>query len=135
MDKNFKKLQKKWYDKIQKRGFKDIEHQGRYGEYYLERELYSNYATTTINAKYTFYARLTNFLTHNPYYPYKASLMWERWALEMYANGASYREIVDYFKKNKHLCMVKMHLPTLFYILKKHIAYALAWNKQNEEGV
>ena len=89
---NFKRLQEKWYKKIEKAGFVDIEK--GFGSYELVSA--PNYQRDPIylQSKMDYYRMATNFL-HD--YEFESKLEQTIW--EYHAEGISIRDIVNTLKK------------------------------------
>lgn len=102
---DLKSLRKLWYKKLKDEGFRDIEISkfgneleygplmGRTSSPYSNKREYNAGAYDT--RAYEFYHGISTFLAHNPFYPGRASLMWHRWILELYAEGVSITLIIS----------------------------------------
>jgi hypothetical protein len=116
-DKNFQKLQQKWYAKLEKSGFKDIEQD----EDNLKR--WSSDFTTkkfldTYEAKADYYYMATQFLND-----YKFETQIERVIWEYHAEGISNRNVAKLLKKVK---ISMSHSSVLIIVSRlKKIMYAL----------
>ena len=131
---DFRKLQKKWYAKLAKEGFKDLEVSQRTGNF---REIGMLQGANIHQIKNTyerrsFGAQLLNrvelFLVHNPNYPFGATRMWERWILELYSEGVSMRKILAKFNSGELIAFKKkVHLPTIHEVIHSHLGIIKKW--------
>jgi hypothetical protein len=137
-DKEFIKLQNKWYEKLAREGFEDIEVVSKQtgntdpglimgSETHLKKRIRAGGMDSTIY----FYNMLENFLTHNP--------KWSRLSRELfiskhYAAGVSYRQIVKLWCA-RHGHRKKFSVFIVFGTVKKFVELALTWNKTNVEGL
>jgi hypothetical protein len=136
----YRKLRKEWYAKLKAEGFKDLESDA--DSVWESRLLrgktagHLKYRIKTATSAYYYYHAIQNFLTHNPYWPYKASIMWHRWLLERHAEGASIRDLVRAYQSGLLITPgQKLHIPTAHAIIKKYLPLIAQWNKESAEGL
>lgn len=93
--KEFKNLQRKWYDKLDKKEFKDIEYKGhlKRSERFYALERYSN---ETAAVKEEYYRLAGHFL-----YDFSFETALERAIWELHSTGLSVRKIVTALKKRR----------------------------------
>jgi len=107
---NFKALQKKWYSKLKKEGFEDIE-QDEENLKVWSQVFFGKHSIEQIQAKQAYYQMATNFLEEYPFETERDRIIWE-----YHANGISAREIVVLFKKIK----IKINFMKVWRLIKKH---------------
>jgi hypothetical protein len=94
-DKSFKKLQDKWYAKLKKSGFKDIEHDEdtltEYSSVYFKKHTYDEMVE-----KQRYHDMANSFLEQYKFETEKDKLIWD-----YHTNGLSVRDIADLLKKVK----------------------------------
>lgn len=144
-DKKFIKLQKKWYDKLKKSGFKDIEYTDSNGEVdvtalavsdgQLKKIYAKNYDTTAY-----FYNMLENFLTHNEYWGVKdieggtGLDVRDNFIAHKFVQGVSYRKIIKLWK-SKFYESRGFTTMVVYSVVKKLVAEVKAWNISNMDGL
>lgn len=101
--KNFKKIQKEWYDKLKKEGFEDIEDVHEKTEYI--RIWHSSYFQTkyhpqVFEAKRTYYELAGQFLEASPHFRFELYFQCEieKTIWEMHAQGIPVRTIAKKLK-------------------------------------
>ncbi len=109
--KEFKQAQKKWYDKLKKEGFEDIEwinHETGYGQ---NTPWIKNYKKTVNEKKMhehnDYYSKCSYFLHYGKF---KSRLHKKIW--EFYCEGLSYRNMVKRLKKENRF----KYIPSIFWI-------------------
>lgn len=140
-------LQKQWYSKLKREGFKDIE----WTEGHSINGVDSPYLKdTAFKYKKKFnehtaehYRLMRNFSSN---YTFKSKM--DAFIFELYCEGCPFREIVHKVyragwnqrrpgppKPGKTTHISKISLFTLHHILKKYIKLAYEWNKTDPEGL
>lgn len=139
------KLYAKWYDRLKREGFEDIEWfdpktaLGQSGHYMVK-------STHKITKKYNefteeHYRLCRNFLTHFKFPNKKIEKIFE-----LHTDGASYRDIIKELKKIAHKWAYRHYyynkqgkpvitLFTLHKIVPDLIEQCYRWNKENPEGI
>jgi hypothetical protein len=133
-------LTNKWYDKLKKSGFEDIEfYDSNTG--YGQNADYLKHSAAKMTAKYStetaqHYRICTNFTTHYQF-PNKK----HKFIFNEYCNGTTFREILRRTKaKNKDWVIKRNGRPrlslfSLHHLLKRYIKLAYDWNKTHPEGI
>jgi hypothetical protein len=130
-DKGFRELQKKWYDRLKKEGFDDIEwtdHKTGYGQDspHLKRSTYyisSKYSLGTEN----YYRLFRNFVSHATF-----TSKIDKTIAELHSEGFSYRQII------KQIRLRHRRTRSLFFIwsrMQKLTAEMVEFNKTHPEGL
>lgn len=138
---DLKSLRKLWYKKLKDEGFRDIEiskfgNELEYGPLMGRTSSpYSNkreYNAGRFDTKgYEYYHSISTFLAHNPFYPGRASLMWHRWILELYAEGMSIRKILKRWEQGLlPVPRERLHVPTIHEAIQTHLPTIQAWYEQ-----
>jgi hypothetical protein len=127
----FTKLQKKWYDKLAKMGFKDIEwvdHKTGLGQNsdHLRGSMAKGKPWSPSRAQ--FFRLLQNYLTH---YQFKSRRM-DAYILARLNEGKTYREIHAGCRQKYKL---RKSLYWLYYHIQKLSNDMLAWNKSHANGM
>ena len=138
MDAKTVKLQKKWYKKLAKEGFEDLEAFGADGEALpLMRGKNASHLRAkqhTMSETRHFYNLLTNFLTHNAQWtrdPFARNVaVW-------YAAGVGHLKIIEKGRASKRLRKhkIKFNLFTVHKTIKKFCTLACYWNKSHPDGL
>lgn len=141
---DLKTLRKLWYKKLKDSGFRDIEISkhgneleygplmGRTSSPYSNKREYN--AGQYETGAYEFYHGISTFLAHNPYYPARASLMWHRWILELYAEGVSIRKILKRWESGELKALKRrLHVPTIHEVIHMHLPTIQKWYKEYKE--
>ena len=92
----FKKLQRKWYSKIAKKGFEDIEKDGDLLKEYHAYYIHAQYEETKDTAKAEYYRLAGGFLYTHKFKDQKSRAIWE-----LHADGVSIRDIEKKLKSRK----------------------------------
>lgn len=92
--KEFLKLQKTWYGKIQKAGFKDIEQDENNLKIWDSYRIKAKHTPETFQAKQDYYQFATDFLNTHEFKTKTEKLIWES-----HSQGLSAREIVNLWKQ------------------------------------
>lgn len=134
----FNQLQYKWYKKARKSGFKDLERPA----FNSAQELYNlqGQAMFDIAKQYkpeteSYYRQWTCFLVHNQILTddFGAQLgKTKRAALELYAEGVSYRAII---KKLNPRSGRRLNLFSLHKLITYWESRVLSWNKRDSRGL
>lgn len=129
--KEFRKLQAKWYEKLRKSGFDDLEWTDTktgHGQNtsYLKKQIPNNLGER-MHATDLYYTMCRNWLTHAG-----PKLKKDRMAFELHAEGKGYREILKMIENFDHR---KRSLFYLFQRMKPLVKEMLAWNETDPRGV
>lgn len=112
----FKKLQAKWYRKLGKNGFKDIENTESPQEMLHEwasRFFHNSFNQTKFTARREYYYRAEQFLYSHSFESALDLYIWES-----HASGKSLREIAEEIKKRK-IKMNKDTINKIIHVLRK----------------
>lgn len=136
--KEFSKLQREWYGKLEADGFEDLEYVGHGGLDSSAAPLKSSTAPDQnmgdLGLTYHYYNLLSNFLTHNARY----GSVRDRAILRLYVAGVSYRKILKHESVIKLIESGKVKPFSVFIVfqtVKEFVAEAMLWNKTNPEGL
>jgi hypothetical protein len=100
MDRNskaFKELQSKWYGKLKKSGFDDIEQDEEHLKIWHSHFFLSRYDATKYEAKEEYYRMAGHFLNDYKFKTKVEKLIWQ-----YHCDGISLREITDRLKEKGH---------------------------------
>lgn len=131
--KAFAELQAKWYKKLERSGFQDIEwadHDTGYGQNsrFLKGDAAAGLGTGNKHRDIEqFYRLVTNYLTH---VPIKGTRM--QFMCQLFGDGVTYRAIIKAVKKR---FKVKISLYYVFYHMRKFKAAVMEFNKINPDGL
>lgn len=131
----FHKLQQEWYGKLKDSGFQDIEYTNANMPEESVMKAASGVSGEVVEQqnKLHYYRILTNFLAHNPNYGInKKTGKRNRTIVELYCEGVAYRTIPGHTRCRYYK---PFSYNVVFRIVNKFIPKALAWNKQNPEGL
>ena len=92
--KEFKKLQKKWYDILKKDGFEDAESDEAHLKFWSSQYFQINFEPTAFNARKEYFDFADKFLNEH-----KFLSLYEKQAWHYHCEGLSLREIVKEFTK------------------------------------
>lgn len=130
----FKQLQKHWYDKLESKGFKDLDyHEGPLVDSLLKGKSREHLRLKLGNSMYQFYFLLRNFLAHNPRFwqgTQKKNDINKRFIANHISEGKTYREIARLSKKLK----TSFSYFVAFQVAHEFIDIAMAWNKTHPQG-
>lgn len=129
--KEFNKLQEKWYAKLAKEGFEDLEWSDSstgkgQNSGYLKKSP-PKFDADKAAASELYYALLRNFITHDILRD-----MQDRMMLSLHAEGIGYREILEELKSRYK---VDYSLTVLHHKLKALQSRAMEWNKTSQNGL
>jgi hypothetical protein len=150
---DFLSLQKKWYDKLKKSGFEDIEwssskaFDGQDSRYLVS---YSNDRDPIqVQSTLNWYLLVQNYITHAKTHPKTKILISKRdkILLNYYVQGIPYRKIIQLYqqeytykdKKRKNAIRPSQKKPRvslfrLWKLLNHHFDVIIEWNKTHPEG-
>lgn len=136
--KEFSKLQKEWYAKLEASGFEDLEYVGHNGvdasAAPLKTSSSPDQSIGNLGLTYHYYNLLSNYLTHNPRY----GTIRDRTIVKLYVAGVSYRKIL---KSSEVLRLIEngkckpFSVFIVFQTVNSFVQDALLWNKVNPEGL
>lgn len=129
--KEFNKLQAKWYAKLAKEGFEDLEWSDAstgkgQNSGYLKKSP-PKFDADKAAASELYYALLRNFITHDILRD-----MQDRMMLSLHAEGVGYREILEELKQRYK---IDYSLTVLHHKLKALQSRAMEWNKTSQNGL
>lgn len=133
-------LTNKWYAKLKKSGFEDIEFYDSNTGYGQNADYLKNSAAK-LASKYRpetaqHYRICSNFAAHYTFPNAKIKFIFS-----LYAEGVTFREIIKQTKAHKYSWVYKskgkpkLSLFTLHHMLKKYIKLAYEWNSTHPEGI
>lgn len=121
--KDFKKLQKLWYEKIEKKGFNDIEYTDSNGDGHLRFSdscyFHDNYNEITSEAKEEYYRLAGQFLNEHEFSSKLEKMIWE-----LHAEGVSLRNITLMLKKRRFKLYKRKVHEIVQNLAKKMLKYA-----------
>lgn len=90
----FKKLEQKWYDKLAKEGFADIEQRGSADEWLRNWHnpnsgIFSKQTAESLEIRQNFYSECRHALNKSSHF----KTQWEKWVWTLYSEGLSVSEI------------------------------------------
>jgi hypothetical protein len=126
---DFKKLQKKWYKKLAKSGFLDIEsgreHGNINGQSLKDQRFHERLALNSGPTQH-FYSRWSCYLAHHS----KGELTkLEQAAIRMYSEGVAIGDML------KDKAMKGINYYTLFYLIERLQAHIDLWNRTDPNGM
>jgi hypothetical protein len=122
---NLSSLKKLWYAKLKESGFEDIEYADNEYSHILK---VATRVPKSIEGKERFYFKLRNYLTHRPNWTEHRV---HRFVAKLYADGATYREIIKAAQDAGHK---KFSIFFVHKSVKRFIERAFKWNKTCPEG-
>lgn len=150
---DYLKLQKQWYAKLKKSGFKDIEwsnseaYNGQDSRYLLSRS--NNRDPIQFQSTQNWYQLVQNYRTHAQTHP-KTNLpiaKRDKILLDYYLEGYPYRKIIKLYqqeytnrnvkrtrKTKKSLGKPRVSLYKLWELLNHHFDVVIEWNRTHPEG-
>jgi hypothetical protein len=125
--KEFESLKSKWYKKLEKSGFEDLEHSDENSPYLKHGSFQASMQFYT-QEKETYYRLWTNYLSHNKIEDHKLNLVFS-----MHSEGETLTQITNLlksrnFKKPKSIFWVQKTIHAKFAEVHK-------WNENHEEGL